>query len=212
MKLWLTNLARKVGRAFGSIPSGFPDEWQLLPGVTVDAKGWLIGKGVTLMPSHPSWGYPRLATANGQPAAVVAHVSATNHGTAGNMAKRRMVPKKLEDRAASWHISIEGDGSIVQMASLLSGTWHAGGTIKGLGDGNRCSIGIEMIGWERGPFPDAQVIGAARVWRAVVEAYGIPRARAMIEHATICPGRRSDPGPAWMRSHADHVLEYAFAE
>lgn len=210
--LWLTNLSRRVRQTFGLLPSGFPDEWQLLPGLTVDAGGWLIGGGVTTIVSHPSWGYAKLSTPSGQPAAIVAHTSATNHGTAINMASRRMVAKKPDDRPASWHISIEGNGSIVQMASCLSGTWHAGGTIKGLGDGNRCSVGIELIGWERGPFPEAQIVGAARVWRAIVEAYGIPRARAMIEHATIAPKRRTDPGKVFMREHAEHVLEYAYAE
>jgi N-acetyl-anhydromuramyl-L-alanine amidase AmpD len=209
--LGLANLIRRARNAFGIFPSGFPDEWAQLPTLAVDARGWLQGDGVQHVPMHTSWGYSSLSTPSGTPQAIVAHVSATNHGTAISMAKRRVVPRKAGDRPASWHVSIEGDGAVVQMASCLAGTWHAGGKIDGLGDGNRCSIGIELIGWERGPFPDAQVIGAARVWSAIVGRYGIPRDRAMIEHATIAPGRRTDPGKHWMRRHAEAVLEYAYA-
>jgi N-acetyl-anhydromuramyl-L-alanine amidase AmpD len=212
VNLRLAALSRQLRQIFGLLPSGFPDEWQLVPRLEVDAEGWLQGSGVTPMKSHPSWHYAGLTTLDGKPDAIVAHTSATDPGTAIGMARRRTIPRKPEDRAASWHISIEADGSVVQMASCLVGTWHAAGQIKGVGSANRVSVGVELIGWEKGPWPDAQVLGAARVWRALVDAYRIPRKLAMVPHAVIDPARRSDPGKIWMSRHSEHVIEYAFAE
>lgn len=183
----------------------------VLPSLHVNEQGWLEGEGVTLIKSHSSWHYPKLSTPTGDPIAIVAHASATAPGTAINMARRRSVPRTAQDRAASWHISIEADGSIVQMASCEVGAWHAAGPIKGAGPANRVSVGIELIGYEKGPWPLAQVDGARRAWRAIVQSYGIKRELAMVPHAVIDPERRSDPGKPWMRDHASAVLDYAFA-
>jgi N-acetyl-anhydromuramyl-L-alanine amidase AmpD len=215
--LWLTNLSRRVRQIFGSTPSGIPPEWSTLTGLTVDARGWLLGSGVTLMPSHPSWHYPKLSTPTGKPLALVCHYTSTNPGTALSMARRRMrkFGEDPDDRQASWHVSVEADGSIVQQVSMLAGTWHAGSPtavpIKGAGWANRVAIGIELVGHGK-VWPEAQVIGAARLWRALIDAYAIPRALAMVTHQELDPTRKSDPGKPWMRDHAPAVLEYAFAE
>lgn len=215
VNLRLVNLARRVGKFFGVLPSGFPDAWRALPSVTVDAKGWLQGEGVTLMPSHRSWRYDGLRTPDSKPRAIVAHYTATSPGTAISMAKRRMrkFGEDPDDRAASWHISIEADGSIIQQVSLLDGAWHAGSStakqIKGVGWANRVAASIELVGFGK-VWPGPQVLGAARVWRALVDAYDIPRALAMVQHAEIDPGRKADPGRPWMRDHADAVLEYTY--
>jgi len=210
IQTWLLDLRRKVSAAFGPLRSGFPDEWQLLPALHVNEAGWLEGEGVQHFPMHQSWHYPKLSTPTGDPQAVVIHASATNPGTARSMAKRRIVPRTAEDRAASWHISVEADGSVIQMASCEVGAWHAAGQIKGLGPANRVSVGIELIGWEKGPWPEAQVQGACRVWRAIVQSYGIERRHAMVGHRTIDPDRRSDPGKVWMRDHAERVLDFCY--
>lgn len=181
-----------------------------LPPLHVNESGWLEGDSVLVMRSHPSWHYPKLSTPTGDPIAIVAHCSATNAGTAQSMARRRTVPRSATDRAASWHISIEADGSIVQQASCEVGCWHAIGSIKGAGPANRVSVGIELIGHERGPWPLAQVDGARRVWRALVQSYGIKRELAMVPHSVIDPKRRTDPGKPWMREHAQAVLDYAY--
>lgn len=182
-----------------------------LPQLHVDESGWLEGEGVTHIKMHPSWHYARLATATGLPTAIVCHSSQTAPGTAASMARRRTNPRTPQDRAASWHISIEADGSIVQMASCEAGTWHAIGAIKGAGAANRVSVGIELIGYEKGPWPLAQVDGARRVWRALCQSYGIRRDLAMVAHSAIDPKRRTDPGKLWMREHARLVLDYAYS-
>lgn len=207
-------------------PTPYPDEWQLLPALTTDADGWLVGEGVTRIASHPSWYYAKLSTPDGEPDAVVAHYSATDAGTAESMARRRQRPwsefaadwrQTYPDKAVpqnSWHASIETYGGIVQMAPFTSGTWHAGSPtakpIKGVGWANRTAIGVELIGHGKA-FPQAQVIDAARLWAALVDRYGIARKHAMVTHQELDPGRRSDPGPVWMSKHAPRVLAYAFA-
>lgn len=196
------------GRLTGPEPEVVP-----LADITISKDGWLSGTGVEVMPIHRSWYYPRLATVDGKPAAIVAHYSATPYGTARNMAKNRAAALTTTDREASWHISIEGDGSIVQMAPTLVGCWHAGGAtakpIAGVGPANRVSVGVELIGYGDA-FPAEQVNSAKRVWRALVRAYAIPRDRAMIGHSQIDPTRKRDPGPIWTKDHAPGVLEFAY--
>lgn len=205
----LRNLARRLASIFGGLPSGFPDAWQLLPPMRVTEDGWLEGVGVERVPSDPSWYYPRLSTPTGDPLAIVCHASATPIGTARTMARNRTRKRTATDRAASWHVSVEPD-LVVQQAPLEVGCWHAIGSIKGVGPANRTAVGIELVGFEKGPWPEDQVMTAARVWRAIVQCYGIQRALAMVPHAVIDPDRRSDPGKVWMTEHAAQVLDYAY--
>lgn len=176
----------------------------------INEHGWLEGEGVARMPIHTSWHYSKLSTPTGAPLAIVAHVSATNLGTGVAMAKNRQRARTEKDRAASWHASVE-ENSIVQMASFEVGCWHAMNGIKGVGSANRTSVGIEFVGWEKGPFPDGQILQGMRLWRALVQSYGIPRELALVPHAVIDPKRRSDPGKLFMREHAPRILDYAFA-
>jgi len=185
-----------------------PDDYSLPP-LHVNEAGWLEGEGVVLVPSHPSWYYPKLSTLHADPISIVVHASATKLGTAMVMAKNRVKPRTPADRPASWHISVE-DGLIVQQAPLHVGCWHAIGNIKGAGPANRVSVGIELVGFEKGPWPDGQVKTAMRVWRAIVQSYGIKRELAMVPHAVVDPARRSDPGKEFMTKHAQAVLDYAF--
>lgn len=199
---WWTEAQRRA-----TLP--YPHEWEDAPPLEVDDEGWLVGEGVVRMPMHPSWRYSGLKTASGEPVAVTWHYTATDAGTALAMARRRTQPRSADDRAASWHLSIETYGGIVQMAPLTVGCWHAAGDIPGLGAANRMSVGIELVGHGRA-FPGAQVLDAARVLSAIVQRYRIERRWAMVEHATIDPARRSDPGPIWMTKHAPRVLAYAY--
>lgn len=188
--------------------------------------GWLVGDGMQRIEMHASWRYSWLSTPEHEPLAIVAHYTATDPGTAVSMAKRRQQPwseyaaawrKRNPGKPVpqnSWHLSIEANGAIVQMAPLTTGCWHVGSNtaipIPGVGWGNRTAVGIELVGWGK-MFPPAQVAAACDVWRAIVRAYGIPREHAMITHQSIDPTRRSDPGPVWMKQHAPTVLAHAFA-
>gem|GEM_PF-4608571 len=176
----------------------------------INEDGWLEGEGVVRIPSHPSWYYPKLSTPHGDPIAIVCHASATKPGTGVNMAKNRARPRTKDDRPASWHVSVESN-SIVQQAPFHAGCWHAIGQIKGAGPANRVSVGIELVGFEKGPWPEGQVTNAMRLWRVLVQSYGIKRSLSMVPHAVIDPARRSDPGKPWMANHAQAVLDYAYA-
>lgn len=209
-----------TGREPGGIPLALVTPVMAL-GLDVDGEGWLVGEGVTHIPMHPSWRYSALKTPKSEPLAIVAHYSATDHGSAMNMAVRRTHPRDTqptevdgdpEDRAASWHISIEGDGSIIQMASCKVGCWHAGGPtsqpIPHVGAANRTAVGIELIG-DGSVFPAAQVESAKRVWCAIVKAYHLTRGTAMVGHSQLDPSRKRDPGPVWWKLHASDVLAAA---
>lgn len=184
--------------------------------LSIDDDGWLVGVGVTRIPMDPSWRYHELLTPHSEPIAIVAHYTATNPGTAIVMANNRIHPfdAKKGDRAASWHLSIEAGGALVQMAPFKVGTWHAGSDtakqIPGVGWANRTAIGIELVGHGQ-LFPEEQVIGACRVWRALAKRYPITQRNAAWGHVDIDPKRRSDPGPVWKAKHLERVLSYAFA-
>jgi hypothetical protein len=182
--------------------------------LSIDAAGWPVGPRVQRLEMDDSWHGGTMAA--GKPLGIVAHYSATDAGTAVNMAKRRqrMFGEDPDDRLASWHLSIETDGSIVVMVRTHHRAWHAGSAtaqpIPGIGSANANTVGIELIGFGK-QFPDAQVEAACKVWRALVRRYGIKREHAMITHQSIDPTRRQDPGPVWMAQHAQKVLDFAFA-
>lgn len=185
---------------------------QVPSGLRVNAEGWLVGKGVKLMPSAPSWYGGKMKTSDGKPQAIVAHYSATKHGTAISMAKKRLKPYPGKpERLASWHVSIDGDGLLVQQVPFINQAWHAGKGrgIPDLGNPNACSIGIELVG-HGDEFPLAQVEAAKELWRVLVKTYPIERKNAHWQHSTLDPDRRKDPGPVWMENHATAVLDYAF--
>ena len=174
--------------------------------------GWLVGRGVQTIKTHPSW-YSGLMI--GGPKAIVAHYSATGPGTSIAMANRRTKQRVAADRAASWHLSIDstGDAPIVQMAQFKARCWHAGGPgskpIPVIGKANMWATGIELIG-HGDVFDPIQVVHAARVWRAIVRTYRIPQNLAMIEHSKLSPHDRRDPGVVWMTKHSPFVLAHAF--
>lgn len=173
--------------------------------------GWLTGAGVMRMEIDPSWYYARLTS--GTPKAIVWHYTNTDPGTGDVMAKHRQRKIGASDRQASWHITIETDGTVIQMAPLTAGCWHAGSAtvkpIPGVGSANRHSTGIELVGYGKS-FPEPQVVAGSRVARALVRTYGISVEHAMITHQQLDPTRRNDPGPVWMKDHAPGVIAHAY--
>lgn len=178
--------------------------------------GWLVGKRVRKVPADHSW-YPWKQEIT--PTAIVAHYTATDHGTAAAMARRRAraFDRKRHGRGkTSWHFSVEGDGTIWQMVPSDRGAWHARTTDKARARFNnvppyKCAIGVELVGHGT-HFPQIQVRAACRLWRALVSAYPVVRGLAMVGHSEIDPTRKADPGPLWTAQHADLVLDYAYAD
>lgn len=144
----------------------------------VAGDGFLQGRGVVLRPAHPTWYSGQI-----DPVAVVWHNTDTGPGTARAMSRRRMrrYGKSPDDRPASWHVTLETDGSIWHQVPLDHIAWHAGGKnkkelkIDGIGfHPNDIAIGIELVG-DGLSFSDEQVTAAARVLRALVDKYKIRR-------------------------------------
>jgi N-acetylmuramoyl-L-alanine amidase-like protein len=201
----IPSIVKAIARRDPAPPPG-PDE------VHVQSH-WLVGPNVHRLDADPSWfGGP---LDEGSPGGIVAHFTDTDPGTAMAMAKRRARRFGLDpgDRLASWHITVDTDGSIVVMIPLDHRAWHAGSSsalpVPGLGPANAHTVGIELVGFGK-VFTPAQVTAAAQVWRAVVRQYAIPRELAMITHQSIDPARRDDPGPVWMGNHAANVLDFAY--
>lgn len=175
--------------------------------------GWVSGNGVERIEIHDSWvsaGHRLPGSIKG----IVAHYTATDPGTGASMARRRQRPLGEKDRKASWHVTIEANGEIIQMASFHRRAWHARRTPQSEklvgGSPNDLTIGIELVG--KGKFfPPEQVSAAKRVWRSIVQSYGIRREMAMIEHSKLDPRRRADPGERWMDWHAPDVLDFAYS-
>lgn len=177
------------------------------------AADWLVGPHVQRIDAHHSWFGGGMAA--GKPLGIVAHYTDTDPGTAVAMARRRARPfgEDPDDRLASWHITVDTDGSIVVMIPLNRVAWHAGSStalpVPGIGNANANMVGIELVGYGK-VFPPAQVAAASNVWRAVVRHYGIAREHAMVTHQSIDPTRRDDPGPVWMNQYAAGVLDFCY--
>lgn len=186
-----------------------------LPVLSVDSAGsWLVGPNVTRMEAHPSW-----YTSNrrrGRPRGVIWHYTATRPGTGVTMAKRRTrrFGEDSADRKASWHVTIDTDGSIIQSVPFDFAAWHAGGKyskpIPSVGSPNWNTIGIELVSMHGEDFPGIQVEAAARVARAIVKKFLI-RESLQLGHVDVHEWKQ-DPGPEWLEEHRPRVMRYAYAK
>jgi N-acetyl-anhydromuramyl-L-alanine amidase AmpD len=181
--------------------------------LSIDHEGGLRGTGVREAMAHRSWYGGRLV--GGAPRGAIVHYTATAPGTAESMARRRMRPRRPDDRATSWHVTVDHTGLIWQHVPFTHRAWHAGGSgalvVPELGlAANSCTLGIELEGLGE-DWPEAQVAAAARLWHCLVSRYRWPRATAMVPHARINPTRKARcPGAAWMTHHASRVLELVY--
>jgi AmpD protein len=99
----------------------------------------------------------------------------------------------------SAHFLIRRDGALLQFVSCAQRAWHAG--VSQWNERSRCndfSLGIELEGCDELPFDDAQ-------YRRLVDLLATLRGHypgvALVGHADIAPGRKTDPGPFfdWQR-------------
>lgn len=102
----------------------------------------------------------------------------------------------------SAHLFIRRDGSLVQFVPFHQRAWHAGVShFQGKDRCNDFSIGIELEGTDTHPYEPAQYTQLAAVTRLLMQAYpGLTRER-LVGHATIAPGRKTDPGEAFLWQH-----------
>lgn len=101
----------------------------------------------------------------------------------------------IRDLRVSAHFFIRRDGELVQFVSCAQRAWHAG--VSRWNGRERCndfSIGIELEGCDEQSFSDAQYRCLGSLLEALRQRYPI---EAVVGHADIAPGRKTDPGPCF---------------
>ncbi|MBS1231057.1 MAG: ampD [Proteobacteria bacterium] len=104
----------------------------------------------------------------------------------------------------SAHFLIRRDGALLQFVSCQQRAWHAGASSwNGRSRCNDFSIGIELEGCDELPFEDAQYLQLTALIESLRTIYPVV---AVVGHADIAPGRKTDPGPCfdWRRVGLQH--------
>ena len=99
----------------------------------------------------------------------------------------------------SSHFLIPRNGSLIQFVPCALRAWHAGASSwDGQSRCNDFSIGIELEGCDDLPFEVAQYERLIDLTKVLLAHYPIG---AVVGHADISPGRKTDPGPCfeWSR-------------
>lgn len=98
----------------------------------------------------------------------------------------------------SAHLLVRRDGELVQYVPLDRRAWHAGESSHcGRVRCNDFSIGIELEGSDELPYEAIQYQRLAGLIRALRVAFPSLLGAAVVGHADIAPGRKTDPGPAF---------------
>ena len=101
----------------------------------------------------------------------------------------------------SAHFLIRRDGLLIQFVPCHLRAWHAGvSSWQGRSGCNDFSIGIELEGCDELPFADRQYASLEQLVKLLRARYPI---EAVVGHADIAPGRKSDPGPCFDWSRLD---------
>ena len=102
----------------------------------------------------------------------------------------------LQGLEVSAHLLIARTGQITQFVPFHCRAWHAGlSHWRGRVGCNDFSIGIELEGTDARPYTKAQYRSLARVSAALLAHYPRLSPDAIVGHADIAPGRKTDPGP-----------------
>lgn len=179
------------------------------PGWSVNAAGWLAAAERTESPNHD--GRP-LETAI---CLVVIHAISLPPGQFGGAAVSDFFTNRLDAAAhpyfatiaaqrVSAHFFIRRDGHLIQFVSCRERAWHAGNSCWQARE--RCndfSLGIELEGDDCSDFAAQQYQTLKRLLQALRRQFPI---EAVVGHADIAPGRKTDPGPHFDWSQiAEHV-------
>ncbi len=101
--------------------------------------------------------------------------------------------RQLAGLKVSAHFLIRRNGTIIQFVPCNKRAWHAGVSAwRGRSACNDFSIGVELEGSDDVPFNNPQYASLTRLTRLLQRNYPI---RAIVGHADIAPGRKTDPGP-----------------
>ena len=109
---------------------------------------------------------------------------------------------EIRDVRVSAHLLIRRTGDLIQFVPFERRAWHAGdSSFRGSACCNDYSIGIELEGTDDMPYTDEQYVHLTAVVSAIFESYPDISARQIAGHCDVAPGRKTDPGPAfvWLR-------------
>jgi N-acetyl-anhydromuramoyl-L-alanine amidase len=113
----------------------------------------------------------------------------------------------ITDPRVSCHLLIRRDGQAFQYVPFERRAWHAGASaFQGRPRCNDYSIGIELEGTDTIPYTEAQYQRLAQVTRALMLEYPGITPERIVGHASIAPGRKTDPGPAFDWDHFHRLL------
>ncbi|MEW6165393.1 MAG: 1,6-anhydro-N-acetylmuramyl-L-alanine amidase AmpD [Pseudomonadota bacterium] len=174
------------------------------PDLQIDADGWVPGIARSATPNfdeRPSHESIRL---------VVLHAISLPPGEFGGNAILDLFANRLDPAAhpyftavagqrVSAHFLIRRDGIPLQLVSCRARAWHAGASCwNGQERCNDFSLGIELEGDDHSDFTLAQYATLNRLLATLGCSFPI---EAIVGHADVAPGRKTDPGPhfEWMR-------------
>ena len=107
--------------------------------------------------------------------------------------------REIAGLEVSSHLLIRRDGELVQYVDLFDRAWHAGASCH---DGRECcndfSIGIELEGTDEEPYTENQYAVLAEVISMLRKAIPTLETAPLVGHSDIAPGRKTDPGPAFI--------------
>ena len=141
---------------------------------------------------------------------VVIHAISLPPGVFGGDAIERLFTNRLDPAAHAYyaginslrvsaHFLIRRDGALEQYVACDQRAWHAGvSNWNGREHCNDFSIGIELEGCDELPFEEAQYLALEQLLDVLKRSYPLT---AVVGHADIAPGRKTDPGPYfdWQR-------------
>lgn len=176
----------------------------------IDADGWLGGVERIPSPNHD-------ARSLAEPIClIVVHAISLPPGEFGSSAVAAFFTNRLDpaahpyfasiaDRRVSAHFFIRRDGHCIQFVSCRDRAWHAGVSCwRGRERCNDFALGIELEGDDDTDFAAPQYRALADLISVLRECYPI---EAIVGHADIAPGRKTDPGPHFDWSHLDALLD-----
>lgn len=114
-------------------------------------------------------------------------------------ARRHPYFHEIAGRRVSAHFFIRRDGEVIQFVSCLERAWHAGVSCwRGRDRCNDFSIGVELEGDDDTRFAAEQYSALQRLLSLLCSIFPV---KAIVGHADIAPGRKTDPGPwfEWSR-------------
>lgn len=99
----------------------------------------------------------------------------------------------------SSHLLIRRDGKVIQFVPFNKRAWHAGvSQFNGQKNCNDFSIGIELEGADDISYEDEQYKVLIDLTKTIMQAYPEVTLDRITGHEHIAPGRKTDPGPAFI--------------